>query len=105
MQREQLRQVRSLLLEIEEEERRRYELGAWSLFHDDRAALARNAGTVREIAAWIEQIPDSLTRRAFKLRYVDGLSWAAVSLRMGYRCEDGARKVCERFLERESRRL
>ena len=35
MRRDELRQIRSLILEIEEEERRRYEVGAWSLFGDD----------------------------------------------------------------------
>lgn len=100
MRREQLRQVRSLLMEIEEEERRRETLGAWSLFHDDAAARARNENTLREIGAWIEQIPDSLTRRAMKLRYLDGLSWTAVSLQMGYASEAGARMLAERYLEK-----
>ena len=86
MQRDRLKQMRSLILEIEEEEERRYKCGAYSL--------------LRELAAWIDSIPDSQTRRAFRLRYVDGLSWLAVSMRLGYTCEDGARKMIMRYLEK-----
>ena len=104
MQRETLRQINSLLMEIEEEERRRYELGAWSLFHDDGAARERNTDTIRTIAGWIESIPDSRVRRAFTLRYVDGLSWTRVAMRMGYQSPDGPRKLCARYLGKESQK-
>ncbi len=100
MQRDRLKQMRSLILEIEEEEERRYKCGAYSLLGDDRDAVKRYGGELRELAAWIDSIPDSQTRRAFRLRYVDGLSWLAVSMRLGYTCEDGARKIIARYLSK-----
>lgn len=100
MRRDRLRQMRSLILEIEEEEERRYKCGAYSLLGDDRDAVKRYGGELRELAAWIDSIPDSQTRRAFRLRYVDGLSWLAVSMRLGYTCEDGARKIIARYLSK-----
>lgn len=102
MQRDRLKQMRSLILEIEEEEERRFRLGAYSLLGDDREMLERYGGEVKELAAWIRAIPDSVTRRAFSLRYVDGLDWLDVAVRMGYGSPDGPRKVCERYLEKNS---
>ena len=102
MRRDELRQMRSLILEIEEEKRRRYEVGAWSLFGDDSDFLERNAEQIKRIRGWIKEIPDSVTRRAFALRYVDGLDWLDVAVRMGYGSPDGPRKVCERYLEKNS---
>lgn len=100
MQRDRLKQMHSLILEIEEEEERRYKCGAYSLLGDDRDAVKRYGGELRELAAWIDSIPDSQTRRAFRLRYVDGLSWLAVSMRLGYACEDGARKMIMRYFKK-----
>ena len=96
MTRRELRQVHSLLREIEEEEERRYTNAAYSLFRDDCAVLDRYREQLSGIAAWIDQIDDSLTRRAFRLRYIDGMSWLRVSSRLGYSCPDGARKLCQR---------
>lgn len=98
MHRRRLKQMRSLILEIEEEQARQYQLGAWSLLGDGRDAMRRYGAELKELAAWIDDIPDSQTRRAFRLRYVDGLPWAAVGLRMGYASPDGPRKLCERYL-------
>ena len=91
MNRDDLRQVRSLIAEIEEDAKRR------ETFDDQQAVRYRER--LREIAAWINEIGDSQTRRAFRLRYIDGLPWAAVSFRLGYGGESGARKLCERYLE------
>lgn len=101
MTREQLKQFNSMMAEIMEEERRRDELGAYSLFGDDSEALEKYRDELRSIRAWIGQIPDSLTRRAFMLRYVDGLAWCTVSCRLGYGSESGARVLCERYLRGE----
>lgn len=98
MNRHELRQVRSLMNEIQEDEWRRDTCAAYSLFAEDDQQAGRYRQAVREIAGWIDQIDDSLTRRAFRLRYLDGLSWAAVSYRLGYGGESGARKLCERYL-------
>lgn len=118
MTRETLRQYEHLLSELEEEQlrlarQRRHAklaaetLGAYSLFGDDGLAelerlvlehTARHGKELADIRLWIETIRDSQTRRAFKLRYVDGRSWSDVSRIMGYTDESGARKICERYL-------
>ncbi|MGI5965647.1 MAG: hypothetical protein ACOX65_01755 [Anaerotruncus rubiinfantis] len=102
MRRDELKQMHSLILEIEEEEARRYNLGAWSLFGDDSDFMKQNAEQIMRMRGWIQEIPDSVTRRAFALRYVDGLDWIDVAVRMGYSSPDGPRKVCERYLEKNS---
>ena len=38
MNKEKLKQLRSLILEMEEEKERQHTLGAWSLFRDDNLA-------------------------------------------------------------------
>lgn len=100
MRRDRLKQMHSLILEIEEEEERRYQFGAYSLLGDDRDAVKRYGGELRELAAWIDDIPDSQTRRAFRMKYVDGLPWSTVSIRMGYESLDGARKLVMRYLQK-----
>ena len=94
----ELRQFHSLLREVEEEERRRNYLAVYSLFDDDHDVIDRYREQLRTVNQWIARIEDSMTRRAFRLRYVDGLPWAAVSQRLGYTCEAGARKLCQRYL-------
>ena len=47
----------------------------------------------REIA----EVPDSVTRQVLRLRYVDGLSWQDVALKMGWRAESTARSIISRY--------
>ena len=51
--------------------------------------------TVRQ---WIDSVSDSMTRRALRLRYLDGKSWSECARRMGYADESGPRKLVERYL-------
>ena len=46
--------------------------------------------TVRQ---WIDSVCDSMTRRALRLRYLDGKSWSECARRMGYADESGPRKL------------
>lgn len=101
MTKKRLREVHSLMCEIIEEEERRYSNAAWSLFGDDHDVIDRYRERLADLIDWIDQIDDSQTRRAFRLRYVDGLSWLAVGLRLGYGGEAGARKLCARYLEKQ----
>ena len=56
------------------------------------------------LEAYIAAIPDSLTRQAFLLRFVDGLSWQAVACWIGGgNTADGIRMQCFRYLRRNSR--
>ena len=63
-----------------------------------RELSAQREDEVAEIRIWVERIPDSLTRRAFKLRFLDGLPWGEIARRMGYRSDSGPRMLCARYL-------
>ena len=49
---------------------------------------------------WISEIPDSLTRQIFQHRFVDGLTWVQVALRVGGGNTEGSVKmICYRYLK------
>jgi len=53
---------------------------------------------------YICTIPDSLTRQIFTFRFVNGLSWLQVALHIGGgNTEDGVKKVCYRYLNKENK--
>ena len=101
MNRNMLKQVAHLLAEIHEEEHRQESLGVWSLFDEDGDFVKINAEKIKDIRGWIHNIPDAAVRRAFALRYLDGLSWCNVAMQMGYTSPDAPRKICERYLSRK----
>ncbi len=101
---DRLRQIESLVCELEEERERfarearhhkRIEetYGVGCLFGRDALDAARDRlqaieaecqderDTVRQ---WIDSVSDSMTRRALRLRYLDGKSWSECARRMGY---------------------
>lgn len=113
MTKERLKQVESLILELEEERERfarearhhkRLEetYGVGCLFGEQAFETARERlgciearclderDTVRQ---WIDSVSDSMTRRALRLRYLDGKSWSECARRMGYADESGPRKL------------
>lgn len=48
---------------------------------------------------YIADIPDSLTRQIFTLRFINGLSWYQVAVHIGGgNSEDSVRKTCDRYL-------
>lgn len=118
MTREKLKQFDSLVQELHEEQERmmreeRYIkqmeaiYGVGYLFGSDRLLQAkarvrelvgRREDDISEIRIWVEAIPDSLTRRAFKLRFLDGMAWSDIARRMGYRSDSGPRMLCARYL-------
>ena len=52
---------------------------------------------------YINGIPDSLTRQIFTSRFVDGLTWYQVAMRVGGgNTEHGVKKVCYRYLNRKN---
>lgn len=114
MTKDRLKQVESLVCELEEERERvarearhhkRIEetYGVGCLFGRDALDAARDrlqaieaeCDTVRQ---WIDSVSDSMTRRALRLRYLDGKSWSECARRMGYADESGPRKLVERYL-------
>ena len=102
MNKEKLKQLRSLILEMEEEIQRQHTLGAWSLFRDDNLAEEKKKEFLRSVAKEIEEIPDRLVRRAIKLHYVDGKTWAEVSFKMGYVSHDNARKIVVNYFKKKT---
>lgn len=56
---------------------------------------------VIEIERFISSIEDSRTRMIFQMRYVDGWSWAKISRSMGSMDESYARKLVDRYLNKE----
>ncbi len=54
-----------------------------------------------KLEKYIADIPDSLTRRIFTLRFVDGLSWLKVARAIGgSMTSDCARMICNRYIEK-----
>ena len=49
---------------------------------------------------WLDEIPDSLVRQAVRLRYVEGLHWQQVAIRLGLESESTARIMVSRFLRK-----
>ena len=108
MTKDRLKQVESLVCELEEERERRHHkrieetYGVGCLFGRDALDAARDRlqaieaecqderDTVRQ---WIDSVCDSMTRRALRLRYLDGKSWSECARRMGYADESGPRKL------------
>lgn len=57
----------------------------------------------QRIERYIADIPDSLTRMIFTFRFVDGMSWVKVAMRVGGgNTADGVKKRCYRYLKGES---
>lgn len=53
-----------------------------------------------EIEEFISNIPDSLTRRVFRYRYIDNLGWLQIAFRIGRTDESYPRKVIhDKYLE------
>lgn len=52
------------------------------------------------LETWLDEIPDSLIRQAVRLRYVEGLRWQQVAIRLGLENESTARIMVSRFLRK-----
>lgn len=53
------------------------------------------------LECYISDIPDSLTRQVFTLRFVNALSWAKVARIIGNNSADSVRMICRRYIEKE----
>lgn len=52
---------------------------------------------------YIADIPDSLTRQIFTLRFINGLTWYQVAMHVGGgNSEDSVRKTCDRYLSAQN---
>lgn len=52
-----------------------------------------------KIEEFISNIPDSRTRCIFQYRYIDGLTWLQIAMRMNKVHESYPRKIHDRYLE------
>lgn len=52
-----------------------------------------------DIEKFISDIPDSLTRRIFRYRYIDNFNWQAISMRVGKINESYPRMIHDRYLD------
>ena len=53
---------------------------------------------------YIADIPDSLTRQIFTLRFINGLSWLQVAYSVGGNTESSVRMLCTRYIEQENKK-
>ncbi len=54
---------------------------------------------------YIADIPDSLTRQIFALRFVNGLSWIQVAFSIGGNTtEDSVKKICYRYIKKTAKK-
>ena len=54
--------------------------------------------------SYIAEIPDSLTRQIFQLRFINGLTWTQIAFSVGGgNTEEGVRKRVYRYLEQENK--
>ena len=64
--------------------------------------ITRLTELYEKIADEIEAVPDSYMRQILTLRYVKGLSWLQVAMRLGGgNTPDGVRKAHDRFLKKQ----
>ena len=68
------------------------------------AKIARCEREREKLEKYISDIPDSLTRQIFTLRFVRGYTWRQVANRCGgYNTPDGVRMICMRYLQNEQK--
>ena len=64
---------------------------------------ARRLACMEELGrlyAFIDEIPDSITRRVFTARYIDGLTWQATAFRIDEHDEQYPRRLHNQYLEK-----
>lgn len=54
-------------------------------YHKKRCRLDKIEQEAAGIRKWIDDIEDAVTRKVFRLYYIDGMSWAEVAKQIGYR--------------------
>lgn len=92
-------------------------IGYENIMEQKIAAIADLEGLIRakmtqciyernRLERYIADIPDSLTRQIFALRFINGMSWVQVAMHVGgNNTEDSVRMVCKRFIDRENGKM
>lgn len=66
-----------------------------------RAKIARCMYERNRLERYIAEIPDSLTRQIFTLRFVKGFSWVQVAMHVGgNNTENSVKMICYRYLKK-----
>lgn len=66
-----------------------------------RAKMTQCIYERNRLERYIADIPDSLTRQIFALRFINGMSWVQVAMHVGgSNTEDSVKKTCYRYLEK-----
>lgn len=69
------------------------------------AKIAQCMHERNRLERYIADIPDSLTRQIFTLRFINGLTWLQVAFHIGgYNTEDSVRMACKRYIDRENKK-
>ena len=69
-----------------------------------RAKITQCLHERARLERYIAEIPDSLTRQIFQLRFINGLTWVQIAFSVGGgNTEEGVRKRVYRYLEQENK--
>ena len=123
------REIEKDISRLEELKDRAYSLSASKITGMPRggniagSAIDRNAAEIADLEAiisakitqcmhernrlerYIADIPDSLTRMIFTLRFINGLSWLQVAFSIGgANTEDSVRMMCKRYIDKENKK-
>ena len=98
---QELYQLKDLKKEIEEQKRRVSKIDNDELRSILNMNMTEYWRKYIDLEMYINNIPDSFTRRIFRLRFIDGYTWNRIAFLVGgNQTGDSIRKICKRFLER-----
>ena len=97
-----LYQLKDLKNEIEEQKRRLTKIDNEELKAMLNASLTAYWHTYIDLEMFIRNIPDSFTRRIFRMRFIDCYTWNKIAILVGgNQTGDSIRKIVTRFLDNE----
>lgn len=97
-----LYQLKDLKNEIEEQKRRLTKIDNEELKAMLNASLTAYWRTYIDLEMFIRNIPDSFTRRIFRMRFIDCYTWNKIAILVGgNQTGDSIRKIVTRFLDNE----
>ena len=95
-----LYQLKDLKKEIAEQQRRISADTPPAVRKIINESLAAYWRTYVEVEMFINNIPDSFTRRIFRLRFIENFTWTKIALTIGgNQTGDSVRKICKRYLQ------
>lgn len=96
----ELYQLKDLKKEIEEQQRRISKIDNDELKAMLNASLTAYWRTYIDLEMYISNIPDSFTRRIFRMRFIDLYTWNKIAILLGgNQTGDSVRKIVTRYLD------